>query len=89
VYGALSGLSAIATGGLLVATDSCEGCFEGDAQFWTGLAFVGGGVIGVASAAPMLVIGPAMVAHARREHAVALDVWITPLPQGLAIDARF
>lgn len=57
-YGVGGGLAVAATGVLLMATTSCDDCFEPPAQWWIGLAGVGLGATAVALSTPAAVAGP-------------------------------
>jgi hypothetical protein len=87
LYGIGSGLGAVATGGTLIATDHCDDCFEPNAQYWAGLAFIAGGLLGVGTALPLVVVGPVMTRSARDRNAISF--FVVPEPNGLGIAGTF
>ena len=57
-WGVGAGLAVAGTGLLLMATTSCEDCFEPPAQWWIGLGGIGIGAVAVGLSTPAAVAGP-------------------------------
>lgn len=72
-WGVGSGLAVAGTGLLLMATSTCEDCFEPPAQWWIGLAGVGLGAAGVVASTPAAVIGPVIRGKALKDDGFAVN----------------